>query len=240
MSYTEKEIIDLFETNRPYQKDCVNYTGKTSSGEYYNEVIAKLVLKKSFTVYPYTKNLKTKFCHSSDNINVTVKSEKGLCRRFFSLHNFIDDDLIQKYGEPIDYEINLVEGTKINVDLISINREEKSVYLIEVKGKVSTGNDFYSTSETLLRCALEIETYYETLIPNKDKLLSDIFKSRKIDENPENYTLKKGILIPSDSFCAYQAVDENGMRKFKNVNQVLNKYDISVCVFDKYIYKKFD
>ena len=88
MSYTEKEIIDLFETNRPYQKDCVNYRGKTSSGEYYNEVIAKLVLKKSFSIYPYTKDLKDNFVHNSDNLNVSPKSEKGLCRRFFSLHNF--------------------------------------------------------------------------------------------------------------------------------------------------------
>ena len=142
--------------------------------------------------------------------------------------------ITKELGIPIEYEVNIVSGTKVNVDLVSINTIEKVVYIIEVKGKIGKDKDYYDTPETLLRCALEIETYFESLEKYQEKVIKDIFEFRKISENPQEYSLKKAILVPNESFAAKQINSD----EYKNVNAVLRKFDIKTCCFDNEIHKK--
>ena len=61
-------------------------------------------------------------------------------------------------GQIFDYQVPLKNQRSDRagkIDLVSYNAQTKTVYLIELKIKAS--------SETLLRCAVEIETYYHQL-----------------------------------------------------------------------------
>ena len=227
-AYTEKDLEYMFFDNRPYQKECVNYLGQLESGTKYNEYIARLVKTSKFNIVKYEKTRKNfKFCHNSFDID--PNSEKGLCRRFCYKKEFFDENVNYMLGMPIEYEINIVENTKINIDMASFNERENCMYIIEVKGKKEKDDKFYSTSETLLRCILEIETYYQSILPKKDVLLKDILN----DKYNQNTELRKAILIPSDSFAADQIGKEK--EKFETVNQLLVDYDIKVAVYDKNI-----
>ena len=224
--YSEKDLDDMFLGNRPYQKECVNYQGKLENGIYYNEYLATLVRKPKFNIVKYEKTRENfKFLH--DKFDIDVKSEKGLCRRFCRDKTFFDEALNLKLGMPIQYEINIVENTKINIDLASFDEKENILYIIEVKGKKEENNDFYSTSETLLRCILEIETYYQSILGKKDVLCKDLLG----DKYNEDVKLQKAILIPSDSFASKQV----NCSKFQSVNSLLKDYSIKVVIYDKKI-----
>ena len=224
--YSEKDLDDMFLGNRPYQKSCVNYQGQLEDGKFYNEYLATLVRTPKFNIVKYEK-IRNSFLFNHDKFDIGTKSEKGLCRRFCKYKSFFDDEVSSELGTPIQYEINLVENTKVNIDLASFDEKENLLYIIEVKGKKEKDNLFYTTSETLLRCILEIETYYQSVLDKKETLLKDLLGNKY----NKNVKLKKAILIPSDSFASNQ-IDNSD---FKTVNELLTDYNIKAVIFDKNI-----
>jgi hypothetical protein len=93
----------------------------------------------------------------------------------------------------------------VNIDLVAYNSETKIVTLIEVKG----GSKNKKYKETLLRCLLEIETYYRILMPTK-KLFFDTLKSDDSGRSIENAgEIKKGIYIPKESQAAEELTEMN-------------------------------
>ena len=225
-AYTKKDLDDMFFENRPYQKECVNYQGQLADGTKYNEYLASLVKSSKFNIVKYEKT-RERFLFDHQSFDIDPRSEKGLCRRFCRDKSFIDSSIIFALGVPIEYEINIVENTKVNIDLASFFEEENCLYIIEVKGKKEKDNSYYSTEETLLRCILEIETYYQSIVEKKEVLLKDLLK----DKYNKDIELKKAILIPSDSFASNQV----GNPEFQSVNRLLEDFDIKVIIYDKNI-----
>lgn len=241
--YTQKEILNEFISKRPYQLNCVNYNGGTDcsiDGKTvrvpYIEIIAEYIINtKKFSVNEYLCDRENfKF---DQRESATEGTEKGLCREWYEKRKFSDDPnenerIGNELGIPFECELNIVKGTKVNVDLVSYLEagEDSTLYLIEVKGKKKNG--VYCSDETLLRCALEIETYWESLHPKFDQMIHDLSEERKIDLSKINANrVKKAILVPSDSRAAKQFLNE----KYKNVHALLKKWDIKVVIFDKNI-----
>lgn len=83
----------------------------------------------------------------------------------------------------VDFQVPTTNGSSDKIDLIL--EKDGIVYMTEVKK--------FNSDETLLRCVLEIQTYYQ-------KLNNNFFQKYKCTEK----TLKKAILIDEDSFAHKQ------------------------------------
>lgn len=223
-TYKPESIINSFtKAEKPYQKSVVNYIGNASDGVSYNEVLAKYILdpKKKFGVKPYT-NIKSSFSYKNRTAPNSNKSEKWLCN-YWLIHGFNDKEIERELGQPVERELNIVPNTKINVDLVTYNSLKETLFLVEVKGKITKDSPFYSTDETLLRCILEIETYYESLEKSFDKIKSSM--NNIVVRNAK--CLKMAILVPEGSFAAKQINSST----FPYVNALLQHYKISAFVY---------
>jgi hypothetical protein len=222
-TYKPESIISSFtKDEEPYQKSVVNYLGNASDGTSYNEVLAKYIFdSKNFKIQPYS-NVKSNFSYKNRTAPHSKKSEKWLCN-YWLTHGFDDKEVTKELGRPVERELNIVPNTKINVDLVTYNNVKETLFLVEVKGKKTKESTFYSTDETLLRCILEVETYYESLVPSFEEIknsMNDIVVRRA------KY-LKKAILVPEGSFAAKQINSSD----FPYVNALLHRYDISAFVY---------
>ena len=248
--YTKQQILDEFRHEKPYQRRCVNYNGETECGINgerksipYIEIIAEFILSKikgnkHYDLQKYN-DVRNSFGFDPRDLDISEGTEKHLCRKWYE-KGFIDPRITEALGIPFECELNIVEGTKVNVDLVSYfaGEGEPVLYLIEVKGKATNKKNrkFYSSDETLLRCALEIETYWESLeqaFPDMIRDLSETAKKKGIvfgDMTKDR--VKKAILIPSETHAAEQFSDPE---KYKNVHALLKKWDIKVVVYDKKI-----
>ena len=234
--YTEEQIKVEFlngeKNRRPYQYDCVKRNGpRSKSKKPYIETIAELILKEEEKgIWPYTENVKTDFCYSDerDDLEPARRSkEKGLCRRWFKNKSFNNDHVEDVIGLPAEFELNIEEKHKVNVDLISY--KDETIYLIEVKGN---GTGEYTSSESLLRAILEIKTYYESI---KDKLHSIAHTCRdKHKLGLQNASkLRMAILVPENSAASRQFNNP----RFPNVNKLLEKWKIEFLTFKEKVPK---
>lgn len=244
--YTKKEIIEQFlhkEKGMYYQKHCLKDSSKTKKEdgddeEYCVEIIASLLNNGTIKLNYYKDDGQIPFrnnFHFEDhdgNYGTSKTSEKALCRNWYNkgfpkLKNIEGKEI--QLGEIIDYESNLC-GKKVNIDLTSVNGN--TMYLIEVKGEKGNGT-CYHTGETLLRAALEINTYYKTL---KENGLLDNFKQNLASKNrtikQEINEVKKVIIFPDNpNDFAYGTMIRNGKKLFPQVYKYLEDNEIIVLTY---------
>lgn len=225
--YSKDIVIKRLYDGRPYQRGCVNYTGVSKENENYLELLSRHILeKKDFDLMEY--ECREEFVlHGKNGYRPKTQSEKGLCR-FWYYKGFDEEELCQVLGKPIEYELNLF-GNRVNIDLISYDKSARIIHLIEAKGKVAKGDDKYSSPETLLRCALEIKTYYETLIQRKNTLIKQLMKAKKIDS--ANVMFELDVLVPMNDYFKEQT-DKN---KYPRLNELLKKWGISVRFYKDFV-----
>lgn len=169
MGYTEKELIAELETSSVdmavfYKQSFVNYRGVTSdTNEYYTEVICRWLLqnmKKLQQIPKITReaSYKTK---SHDGIPKTEGSNRE--EELIAMEMFRQSE-IPGLGKILDYQTPLKNKRTDRagkIDLLSY--DGKVLRILELKEPDST--------ETMLRCVLEGDTYLKTVdIP---KLLRD-------------------------------------------------------------------
>ena len=231
--YSKEEIIEMVKNALPkvgfYTKDFNNYTGKTKKGtEFYTEVIAEYILEHKDDIVPYTE-VREEFKMRKRKSKAEPGTERALCRRWYDDNSF-GEDLFEEspdnLGKPFECELNISPNTGVDVDLLSYDEKKDELYLIEVKGVKKDGE--YKSVETLLKCALQIQTYYESLIQKRKQLLKDLH-IKKLEINP--YTrIRKVILIPEDSTAAEHFRNKE---EHPNVNQLIKDWDIKVFIFKK-------
>ena len=174
----ENIIIELMgklgDINNLYNAECVVRKGKTNiTKEFYTEIIAHELLRnltKFENIKPITRT-KT-YCRENHfniefNYNESNRNEEIFAKRITGLS-------LKEIGMILDYQIPL-KGSRNDkgigkIDLISFNKENNNLHLIELKYK--------NNNETLLRAVLEAYTYYK--IVDKDKLINDHFSSKFI------------------------------------------------------------
>ena len=111
-------------------------------------------------------------------------------------------------GKVLDYQTPLKnerDDKAGKIDIVSYNRDIKTVYLLELKKE--------DNEETMLRCVLEIFTYSKTL--DKDKFLEDF-------NLPKDTKIKASPLVFFNSFQHKEMVEGNN----KFLKQLMDKLDI--------------
>ena len=210
MKYTKSEILEKIkdvDLEELYTNDVINYLGKTSdTKEKYSEVISKEIFDNK-SKYDFSK-IKTIERTRTYNANHSGEYNPNSSRReeiiAMKMYNNKKYDFL---GNILDYQVPLkdTKNTKAGkIDLISY--KDNTLYLIELK------ND--RSKETLLRCILEITTYYNQV--NRTKLLKDY-------SLPKNTKVQKAILIFKET-KPYTFIED------EYVNKLIKKYDIELFI----------
>ncbi|HBR03122.1 MAG TPA: hypothetical protein DD738_10955 [Ruminiclostridium sp.] len=167
-----------------YKQGFVNYRGVTSdTKEKYTEVIAEQLLDSLDALENIERITKAGPYKTPGHKWHPI--DPGSPRKEEHIARSMMDHTYNGIGKIIDYQTplkNVLSDTAGKIDLLSWNEEEGCVYLLELKALGST--------ETLLRCVLEIDTYSRIL--DSKKLLADF-------ELPTETVLRKAVLVYQDS-----------------------------------------
>ncbi|MGB9904914.1 MAG: hypothetical protein ACPLQO_09660, partial [Desulfotomaculales bacterium] len=168
-SYTKERVI--YETRvamqnigQLYQQPFINWRGKTKDAiqQLYTEVIAEELLQaniaKELEKLPCIQR-KQGYCvetHDGTIERQTNREEEILAKRIFNYSR--EGNNLGELGKVFDYQVplkNTRDDKAGKIDLVSFNQETNTVWLVELKRK--------DNKDTLLRCMLEVATYYQLL-----------------------------------------------------------------------------
>lgn len=168
--YTENETVvalsnALKEKEKLYAARCINWTGLCrDTRRPYTEIIAEQLLCRDIQAMFAGLTIERKqpyfVQHDGRSNEESNRYEEHLAKRLVR-----EGKTLGTLGKFIDYQIPLKNRKVVSegkIDLVSVS--EGAVYCIELK---ACGN-----KETLLRAALEIETYYHQL--SKEKFLNEL------------------------------------------------------------------
>lgn len=234
-----KKINETKDIANLYNEDIVKWTGPLNpSGErpYYSNYIAEKLLEKC--------NLKNLFSQIEGNKrdDYFVKSHNGSIEKFTNRKEEIFAKSlfghnIGHLGKVIDYQMPLkkVQADSLGkVDLVSLNANNNTAYLIELKLNLA-GRD----EETVLRAALEIETYYHAINKNRkrfveyvDKIIGKLYgkdKPKGIDS--KNIETHKVVLfaVDNESGLPQELMEENA-NHYQYLKKLLSHLGTNVYV----------
>lgn len=170
---TKKQLdIDAKKINNLYKSACVNWQGITSdTNAKYTEIISQELVDKRITdqlktIKQVTRNRSYNVNHSNHFNNViSNREEEHFAKK-------LQGKTLEDLGKIINYQIPLKNGITNKglgkIDLISFNKSDNTLYLIELK--------YQGNKETLLRASLEIFTYF--MVVDKCKLIKDFFPNK--------------------------------------------------------------
>lgn len=181
--YIKDEIINKLENLKDistlYKEDFINYRGDTTdTKEKYTEVIAEWLIK-NFNLFDNIKKITRLSSYKVDTHDGKHNNQNSNRLEEIMAIEIFNQKSLSILGEVIDYQTPLKDklGDEAGkIDIISYDKDNKIVYLLELKREDS--------KETMLRCVLEIFTYFKTL--DKDKFLEDfnLPKDTKIKASP--------------------------------------------------------
>ena len=147
-----------------YKSAVVNYKGKvTGSKDLYSEVIAETLINDNFikdwlNLIPVRpEHFKINHPNTDENVDalkITNRKEEILAKLLFYQGNVDGLGYIFDYQTPLKATQNDSYG---KIDLLGYNKDNKCYSVIELKYRPS------GSEETLLRCVLEVYTYYRLL-----------------------------------------------------------------------------
>jgi len=251
MGYTEKDIVEMIET-RPmlYQRACINYAGKTGKEEkkeqrLYTEVIAEYIYNQlnkqenflipdlesigelradfAFTGHDGIKSKSKKKDSDETAEEKSNRKEEELCLKLFHEKYYWAD-----WGRVVNYQVNLIKNKKININLVAYNEDRKIATIIEVKGGEKAETKKYS--ETLLRCILEIQTYFQILKKNEAGFFNTLSAANEFGKIIGCKKIGKGVYVPSNSRAAeeYKEMTEG---KRPQLKALFDKFEIDFKLY---------
>lgn len=181
--YKKDEIINKLENLKDistlYKEDFINYRGDTTdTKEKYTEVIAEWLLNNIDLLYKIKKITRLSSYKVDTHDGKHNNQNSNRLEEIMAIEIFNQKSL-NILGKVIDYQTPLKnerDDKAGKIDIVSYNKDIKTVYLLELKKE--------DNEETMLRCVLEIFTYSKTL--DKDKFLEDfnLPKDTKIKASP--------------------------------------------------------
>lgn len=181
--YKKEEIINKLENLKDistlYKEDFINYRGYTiDTKEKYTEVIAEWLIK-NFNLFDNINKITRQSSYKVDTHDGKHNNQNSNRLEEIMAIEIFNQKSLNILGEVLDYQTPLkdkLEDEAGKIDIISYDKDNKIVYLLELKREDS--------KETMLRCVLEIFTYSKTL--DKDKFLEDfnLPKDTKIKVSP--------------------------------------------------------
>ena len=210
--YKKDEIINKLENLKDistlYKEDFINYRGDTTdTKEKYTEVIAEWLLNNIDLLYKIKKITRLSSYkvdthdrkHNNQNSN---RLEEIMAIEIFNQKSLNILGKVLDYQTPLKNERDDKAG---KIDIVSYNKDIKTVYLLELKKE--------DNEETMLRCVLEIFTYSKTL--DKDKFLEDF-------NLPKDTKIKASPLVFFNSFQHKEMIEADN----KFLKQLMDKLDI--------------
>lgn len=229
--YTRMEILEEVGNNinkldQLYKANIINFRGKVEE-ERYTEVIAeelmRLEIKNRLKEINEVERVKGYRVATHDGVVTTQHKEEDSNRKeeryAIELFNWSQSGKVFNHlGKIIDYQVplkNRASDTGLGkIDLISLL--EDSFFLIEFKVK--------ENKETLLRCVLEIATYYQVL--SKSKFLDSYSSEYGTDKS-----IRKAVLVLADSSQHEEMLElRNGKRE--HLEKLMNALDVQVFCID--------
>lgn len=172
--YGKEKTIDelrdkLSDIAKLYKAECINWTGITKdSKEEYSEIIAEELLRhlQKLRNIPSITRKKTYYTknHSNIDINENNRKEENFAKSLYKNSKELETlGLIKDFQIPLKNIKNDNDKVIGKIDLISYNKNNKTLFLIELK--------YTKNKETLLKSILEIYTYSK--IVDGTKLIND-------------------------------------------------------------------
>jgi len=186
-----------------YKDKMVNYSGKTSdTNERYADIITDTLLK-NITIFDSIECVPRKNSYKIDSHDGTIKNlksnrvEEKIALNLYK-KNFDDPGIFIDYQVPLKNSKNNRLG---KIDLVSL--KDNTYTIIELK---KGGN-----KESLLRCALEIMTYYQRL--DKKKYIEDLkeFRGEKVE---------MGILVSRGGIQYKEFIDSRLLRQLIELKKI--------------------
>lgn len=236
-----------------YASKVLNYAGVISDDNKtpYTEIIIKHlkdleIIKHNKITGIETKTREAINPRSGEKLYYTPSHEKLLKDlEEHSKSNRLEEILIKKIcrdglyfdkiGKAIDFQIPL-KSTLTNseeikmgkIDLLTYKEDTNELFIVEAKkqfnGKMQDGKK--STSEeTLLRCCMEIQTYFQLV--DKEKLIKDFVKAGKLEKT--ELKVRKAVLIFKGTNPSKEYAD---LKNRPNLKQLIEDFEIEVWDLD--------
>ena len=210
--YKKDEVINKLENLKDistlYKEDFINYRGDTTdTKEKYTEVIAEWLIK-NFNLFDNIKKITRQSSYKVDTHDGKHNNQNSNRLEEIMAIEIFNQKSLNILGKVLDYQTPLKnerDDKAGKIDIVSYNKDIKTVYLLELKKE--------DNEETMLRCVLEIFTYSKTL--DKDKFLEDF-------NLPKDTKIKASPLVFFNSFQHKEMVDGNN----KFLKQLMDKLDI--------------
>ena len=210
--YKKDEIINKLENLKDistlYKEDFINYRGDTTdTKEKYTEVIAEWLIK-NFNLFDNIKKITRQSSYKVDTHDGKHNNQNSNRLEEIMAIEIFNQKSLNILGKVLDYQTPLKnerDDKAGKIDIVSYNKDIKTVYLLELKKE--------DNEETMLRCVLEIFTYYKTL--DKDKFLEDF-------NLPKDTKIKASPLVFFNGSQYKEMVDGNN----KFLKQLMDKLDI--------------
>lgn len=145
-----------------YRATCVNHAGttyKADGNEYYTEIISEYLLE-NYDLFDRITKIKRGNYKIDSHTGTTPRAASNRKEERIALA-IAQQSVLNPLGEVIDYQVPLKSKQSDNagkIDLMTFDDATGILRLIELKAPKS--------KETLLRCVLEIFTYYKTADTN--------------------------------------------------------------------------
>ncbi|MDD2497693.1 MAG: hypothetical protein PHY90_06130 [Desulfitobacteriaceae bacterium] len=208
-----------------YQAPFINWRGKTKDDnqQLFTEVIAEEFLKSDILIVLQALPVISRERYDVDSHDgsydrITNREEEILSKDLFNYCN--NGNQFRTIGAIFDYQVPLkkVRADKAGkIDLVSFNAKTNKVWLLELKKK--------DNKETLLRCMMEISTYYQLL--DKQKFIA----SYSILNGLQPDSIGKAVLVFKDS-TQHQEIIEMSEGKRPMLKSLSASLDISFFLLE--------
>ncbi|MEK6653299.1 MAG: hypothetical protein AABY50_10245 [Nitrospirota bacterium] len=205
-----------------YKAPLINWSGCSSSGINYSEIIAERLISDGIVgrilAIPEIERQNYKVdTHDGKLAKKTMRKEEIFAKELFDYCSSGDKQL-NAIGKIIDYQVPLKASLKDKgigkIDLIAYCKKPIDiVYLLELKYK--------DNKETLLRCVLEISTYFRLL--HKTKFLASYPELKHLRSD----NIRTGILVFNGS-AQHKEIEEMTSGKRPQMEKLFKTLTIDI------------
>lgn len=234
---TQSYLANFENASGLYKMNFVNWRSKTNdTHEYYTEILAQMLL--SDDRQKWLRQIRTITRRSSYFVDhtVTTRGDSNRIEPIMAIEALTSPNLATPNLKFIDHQVPLNNRRNDGcgkIDLIAYDSENKTLRLFELKNPDEyIGNNY---PETLLRCVLEIFTYFK--IANHQKMIRDFKASKTINERGlEATSVTAHVLVAKDSI-QHQNMIKGNPYYHPNIVQLMKKLGVGAYVYE---YKKTD
>lgn len=225
IKYTKAETLSMAEEavksmSTFYQQGFVNYTGTVlHENDYYSEVIAAFLLER-LELFENIPTIRRKGSYCVQGHDGVAQNPGSNQKEAHLAYDLFRKKNVPGLGRVLDYQVPLKDVQADEAGKIDLVAEDgSSFYLLELKQEDNH-------KETLLRCVLEILTYWHTV--DQPKLLEDFKDSLDSDIQPP---VVPAVLLP-EGCTAYRELTELRAGKRPNLAKLMETKGVQAFVLD--------